>query len=364
MKIFSRIILLFSAALQLLACNSQNAPTPKPYYTFSWPISASKEFVPRGGVSRGAPVEFDEEPSAEWKSLQDVEIPKRERDRLAILAMTGIYKVTFDFIETVTFKRDAKPDRPYQSWATEFVFVLQNTPNFISLQHIMVMYFQTKESGIVGPAVMKHWRQDWTYEDTTIFKYEGEKTWTKRSISRAERSGRWSQAVFQVDDSPRYEVMGSWQHKDGRSQWISDLHLRPLPRREFSVRSDYDALEGRHRISITPNGWTHEQDNAKLVLRGNRKYIAQEIGLNRYLRLKNFDYSAGKQEWAKTKNYWASVRKHWDKLMKERSKIKLRDKVSERTLWELHFEYAAKLENQSLSQQNKHAQETINSFLH
>ena len=34
------------------------------------------------------------------------------------------------------------PSRPYQSWGTEFVFLATVTEDFISLQHIMVMYFK------------------------------------------------------------------------------------------------------------------------------------------------------------------------------------------------------------------------------
>ena len=38
---------------------------------------------------------------------------------------------------------------------------------------------------------------------------------------------------------------------------------RPLPRREFSVRSDYKLLMGKESLIITSKGWFHEQRNFK-----------------------------------------------------------------------------------------------------
>jgi len=61
-----------------------------------------------------------------------------ERDRRAILAMAGPYRVTFDFLEVVRFDPSLKPDAPYQSWGTEYVFVSEDRKDFIALQHILV----------------------------------------------------------------------------------------------------------------------------------------------------------------------------------------------------------------------------------
>jgi hypothetical protein len=69
-----------------------------------------------------------------------------------------------------------------------------------------------------------------------------------------------------VDDSPRYAARGRWQHAAGVSTWISDETWRPLPRREFSVRKDYDVLVGTNRHTITPTGWVQEENNVKLAL--------------------------------------------------------------------------------------------------
>ena len=78
------------------------------------------------------------------QSLRALREVKKDLDRSAILAMVGTYKASFEFLETYGFDKGYKLDRPYQSWGTEFVFPIEKKEDFISLQHIMVMYFQHK----------------------------------------------------------------------------------------------------------------------------------------------------------------------------------------------------------------------------
>ena len=40
--------------------------------------------------------------------------------------MAGPYRVSFDFLEVVRFDPALKPDAPYQSWGTEYVFVAED----------------------------------------------------------------------------------------------------------------------------------------------------------------------------------------------------------------------------------------------
>ncbi len=65
--------------------------------------------------------------------------PPLERDRRAILAMAGDYRVTFDFLEVETFPPQTPRDKPYQSWGTEHVYVDSDSGNLISLVHILNM---------------------------------------------------------------------------------------------------------------------------------------------------------------------------------------------------------------------------------
>ena len=97
-------------------------------FTFAWPFSDDDEMQPRGGTTKGPPATLDLEPSPEWRSLQEVGISDFERDRRAILAMSGGFRTSFEFIETVGFVDGYTPDRPYQSWGTEYVYVIADEP--------------------------------------------------------------------------------------------------------------------------------------------------------------------------------------------------------------------------------------------
>src|SRR5690554_6171483 len=81
-----------------------------------------------------------------------------EQDRQAILAQAGDYRVRFDMRETVAFQPGYEPLEPKRSGGHEIVRVIQDDGRFISLQHTLVM----EHGGQVH--VIKHWRQDWTYE--------------------------------------------------------------------------------------------------------------------------------------------------------------------------------------------------------
>ncbi|GAB3314157.1 DUF6607 family protein [Haliea atlantica] len=319
-------------------------------FTYAWPFTEDDAMRPRGGTSRGAELTLADAPSEAWLSLQEAGLDKRERDRRAILAMAGTYRASFDFLETVGYTPDFSPARPYQSWGTEHIYVVADRPDFISLQHIMVMRFRQPDGTVSEPMVMKHWRQDWRYEDRVINAYVGNHTWERRAFSEEAVDGTWSQAVFQVDDSPRYESIGRWVHTGSFSAWESETTWRPLPRREFSVRDDYQVLAGTNRHTITPSGWVQEEDNLKLVLgadgepRDELPYLAREAGLARYELLSGFDVSAGDTYWTHTGAFWQLVREHWAQLLSEHEQLTLRSEVDGQRLFEVMFSYAEGLD--------------------
>jgi len=299
--------------------------TPPRQYTFSWMFAESDSMKPRGGTTSGPEVQLDTRTSEAFAGLQAAGLDDRERDRRAILAMAGDYRTSFDFIETIGFTEGYQPRAPYQSWGTERVYVVANEPEFVSLQHIIVMHFLDADGFESDAMVVKHWRQDWQYEDAEVHAFQGRGAFARRVLDQASQKGAWTQTVFQVDDSPRYEAVGRWTHASGVSYWQSDDRRRPLPRREFSVRDDYQALYGSHRITITPAGWTQEEDALKLVLDENNRpsssqpYLAREAGLSRYDRVLDYDFSAGDEYWQNTGAFWSRVRHYWDALYKAES---------------------------------------------
>jgi len=257
-----------------------------------------------------------------------------EADREAILAMVGDYEVAFRFDETLTLDPDSEVSEPHRSGALEIVRVVEDRGDFISLQHILVVGEGETER------VVKHWRQDWHFEDDVIYEYRGHDTWKPRTLTEDERTGAWSQAVYQVDDSPRYQAVGRWVHYEGYSYWDSGEAWRPLPRREHTKRGDYDVLVSKNRHSITPDGWLHEQDNFKLALRrSGDKVLAREIGFNTYTRVEGADVAVAEEYWEDTHEFWAEVRAHWNARMAEGVAITIPD-ANDSPMWREMFRLA------------------------
>lgn len=249
-----------------------------------------------------------------------------ERDRQAILAMRGEYEVDFAFDETVVLEPGYERKPSMRSGANETVIEVENTPTRIVLQHILV-------DGKTGH-VTKHWRQDWEYEAATRFEFSADQTWMLRELPAGLTRGAWTQCVYEVSDAPRYCGTGRWTHENGIANWTSDPTPRPLPRREYTKRKDYNVVMAINRHSIVPGGWTHEQDNTK-VLRGAdgaQTALVREFGFNDYIRINGgkfdeFDFSPAYSYWDKTRDYWARVRGEWTARMAAGQGLHLKTKL-------------------------------------
>lgn len=242
-------------------------------------------------------------------SMSAAERANFELDRKAIMAMAGDYRVRFDFTETVSFLQDYRVKEPSRSGGYEVVRVIEDRGDFISLQHILVIEAGEEKFPI------KHWRQDWRYEPESVLIFIGGNAWENRVIPEAEREGKWSQTVYQVEDSPRYGALGAWDHSNGISAWTPPAELRPLPRREATTRDDYYGVLAMNRHAITWDGWVHEQDNSKLALiDGKQRIIAREQGVNTYRHYADFDENVALDYWNVTKDFWAAVRNEWSAL--------------------------------------------------
>ena len=321
-------------------------------YVFGWTqLNNPDLMIPRGGTSLGPEVDLDENPNPFWQQIQNKDLNKYERDRLAILAMQGEYKINFDFMETMGFVENYVPPQPYQSWGTEIVIVVDDEKDFISLQHIMVMFFEQDDGTISEPIVMKHWRQDWRYQDRFVTEFIGNSTWEKQNLTSSERKGTWTQTAYQVDDSPRYEGIGEWKHFSNSSSWVSNETARPLPRRESSIRGDYDIIIGTNIHTITPTGWVHEQNNNKVTL--DNKVIAKEIGLARYQRVENFNWSAGYSYWDETSKFWKKVREIWSEKIDQSKIVKVTSNIGGNMLFARLFGLADDYRNGKLDKIEK-----------
>ena len=260
-------------------------------------------------------------------------------DRRSILAMTGEYRVRFIFDETLPLKPGYAQHAPQRSGGTELVFVVEDRGDFIALQHVLVVGNEH--------TVVKHWRQDWQYEPKEVLRFRGNERFAYAPVDAAAAKGAWSQAVYEVDDAPRYAGVGRWVHADGVDAWTSDFTWRPLPRREFTKRWDYQVLGAINRHTLSANGWMHEQDNVKLVLKddGTTEALVREVGVNTYERSKDYDFGAGREYWNKTARFWADARAAWHDAMAARRDFTLQTMLGERPRFESLFALADRAAN-------------------
>ena len=260
------------------------------------------------------------------------------RDHASILAMQGEYMVDFAFDETVLLKPGYERAPAMRSGGNETVIVVEDTPTRLVLQHILV----DPKSG----HVTKHWRQDWTYEAPQRFEFSADQTWQVRRIPAELNRGAWTQCVYEVSDAPRYCGTGRWDYANGNATWTSDPSWRPLPRREYTKRSDYNAIVAINRHTLTPNGWTHEQFNTKVLRKpdGSQEELAREFGFNDYVKTKDIDFKPAYKYWEATQGYWAKVRQRWDAYLGKAPGVRLKTKVDGMAMIIPLFEQAGKLE--------------------
>ncbi len=237
----------------------------------------------------------------------DVEKTAFEADRADILAMAGNFKVRFDMQESTPWVSDYQARERKISGGHEVVKIVEDTGTKIVLQHLLVV--DTGDSDFI----VKHWRQDWEYEPEKVLAYSDRNSWEYQPISEKRRNGRWSQTVYQVDDSPRYAGLGEWETQGGVRRWRSNWTWRPLARRDAVRDPVYDRYYSINRHSPMPNGWIHFQDNTKMgTVDGKLVPIVQEYVLNTYTKFDGYNVQAAEDYWIKTKDYWAEVRKSWD----------------------------------------------------
>lgn len=257
---------------------------------------------------------------------------KKEMDIKAIKSMAGCYDVTFKYTETFAPEVDYEQAYDYTSAAFEWAEIIEESDNKIVLQHLLIIQQDT-----LDPYIIKHWRQDWVYESDKQFKYDKDNRWIFQNLDKNQSKGKWTQSVFQVDDSPRYSGTATWTHVDGISSWFQKSDS-PLPRREYSKRDDYNVMKRGNRIQITSYGWLHEQDNDKVIRNDSIDVLlVQEKGYNTYKRRQESDCEAAQAWWEQNKLMWSEVREVWDDVYSNRKDIKLAVKLNEKRLYEHLF---------------------------
>ena len=263
-------------------------------------------------------------------------LAQKKEDEQAIKAMCGCYEIKFNFAETFAYPRDTvnyKASKVKHETALEWAELIEDEPGKKSIQHLL----------IVGKGmIVKHWRQDWIFENTKFYDYGGFNNWKYKRFAKEKVKGQWSQKIYEVDDKPRYEGSATWVHVDGRTFWQNTTDA-PLPRREHTKRNDYNVLKRRNIHEITSYGWLHEQDNDKIIRDENGKdyVLAQEKGYDTYTKVDDSKCNVGINWWAKNKEVWKKVRAKWDAEFAKDKDLTLKKSVEKKPLFMYLFDLKA-----------------------
>ena len=262
---------------------------------------------------------------------------QKKQDIEAIKEMCGCFEIDFKFSETFQYSNDSNysKSKNYNAKALEYAKLIKDEKGHISIQHLLVM----------GDYIIKHWRQDWIFQNKDLLKYDGNNTWKYISKTKKDVKGQWTQKVFQVDDSPRYEGSATWVHADGKSYWENSSYA-PLPRREYTKRNDYNIMIRGNRHEITKDGWVHDQDNFKVVKDSesdSELIIASEKGINYYTRVDESNCKEAIKWWDENNEKWLLVLEKWNSIYSKKDDISLRQSVENKPLFSFLFdEYVVK----------------------
>ena len=259
---------------------------------------------------------------------------KKKKDQNAIKEMCGCFEVTFNFTETFEYSKDSlyRASEDKIATAIEWAGLVVDEKNKISIQHLLQVGNPT------NPHIVKHWRQDWIYENNDFYMFNGDNEWLFDQKSNKEVNKQWTQKVYQVDDSPRYEGNATWVHVDGKSYW-ENTTTAPLPRREYTKRSDYNVTLRGNRHEITNYGWLHEQDNSKIIRTEGKEDVelAKEKGYNTYVRLDDSKCAAAKKWWTENFEKWEIIRAKWNQIYARNTDLNLEAKVDNKALYKHLF---------------------------
>ncbi|MEM7084887.1 MAG: DUF6607 family protein [Bacteroidota bacterium] len=259
---------------------------------------------------------------------------KKKKDAEAIKKMCGCFEVTFNFAETFNYSQDSlyKPSKTKTDRGLEWAQLVTDDKNKVSIQHLLQVGNPNE------PYIVKHWRQDWLYQNQDFYIYDGDNKWDYEQKPKTSVKGQWTQKVFQVDDSPRYEGSATWVHVDGKSYW-ENITNAPLPRREYTTRSDYNITVRGNRHEITANGWVHDQDNKKMLRKVGKAdlVIAKEKGYNTYVRVPDSRCEAAAKWWKDHHGKWSIVRAKWDEVYGRNKDLLLQKKVDNKALYKHLF---------------------------
>src|SRR3546814_58651 len=93
--------------------------------------------------------------------------------------------------------------------------------------------------------------------------------------------------------------------------------------------SDVCSSDLINRHTITPNGWTHEQFNTKVLRKpdGSQVELAREFGFNDYQKVDDIDFQPAYDYWKATSGFWAQVRARWDGFLSQPPGVYMKTRI-------------------------------------
>lgn len=256
--------------------------------------------------------------------------------------LCGCFDIQFKYAETFSPDNQYKFHERENLNGMELVIPVETSDKKIVLQHLLVINDST---------IIKHWREDWVFEQPGLLVYEGNKQWTKKILPAQDVANSWVQTVWETDDAPRYQGISQWVNTDGKTFWQSTVNA-PLPRREYSTRTDYNILKRGNRILVTDSGWVHDQDNQKLLRTGDSyQLLAEEKGVNDYHRI-NIQYcEKAKQWWDANHFFWNMVRGEWDNYINTHNSVVLQGTIDKKRLSDYFADLAKEWNEKKLTRE-------------
>ena len=111
---------------------------------------------------------------------------KLNKDRNSILKMCGCFEIEFKFSETFNYSEDENyvPSKNYRSFALEAAIPIINDKKKISIQHLLIVGYGSDK------AVIKHWRQDWIFENRDFYEYASNNRWNYKKKKSSDVKGQ------------------------------------------------------------------------------------------------------------------------------------------------------------------------------
>lgn len=278
-----------------------------------------------------------------------------EEDREAIKSQCGCHEIDFNFAETFPHQEGYELHDSYHAHAdAEWIFVDEESEDKIVIQHILI---------VNGEIIVKHWREDWIYENRDIHEFEGNLTWKYIRLAMEDVQGQWTQKVYQVSDAPRYQASATWIHEDDRHYWESTTNA-PLPRREYTKRHDYQIIKRTNHHEIVENGYNHDQQNVKTqVTEEGEVPLVDEVGHNEYRKVEQSDCQVAIDWWEENKEYWRVVRNCWEEVLVPGADISIALVVDDKMLQESLNELAEEMKGEDEEDIREEVLDLLNDFV-